>query len=162
MKLKPVDHFLIGYGGAMMAIVVMGIVTAVTAAEAHPAATAADWLADPANAAAKDDALAKHTAGMGAAGWAGLIAAGMTVLAGLRFAAPFIPGLGPVWKVGVDFLWNIAQHKDAKQADAVQTKIADYATFAKPAIKTLREIYPETWAKLPNEIRMPLEALENA
>ncbi len=129
-------------------------------AEAHPAVTAAGWAADPAAAAAKANELAKHTAGMGAASWTGLIALGMTALAGIRMLAPLIPGVGPVWKLAIDGLWNIAQHKDAKQADKAQANVAEAAALSCSLIRLTRQSSPEAWARVPETVRLSLEALE--
>jgi hypothetical protein len=143
-------------------LLILGFLALLLGVDAHPAATAAEWLADPKTAGDAADGLAKHTGTLGPAGWTGLITAGITVLAILRKVAPLIPGVGPAWAFVIDGAWNIAQHKDAKAADKAQAQVADYANMAKPAIKTLRDIYPDTWAKLPAEVRLPLQALEQA
>ncbi len=130
--------------------------------EAVPAATADQWLADPKTAGDAANTLAKHTAGMGGFAWSGIIGAGIAVLAGLRYVVPFIPYVGTAWKVVIDGAWNIAQHREAKQAEAAQAKVAQFAAVAVPAIKTLRDIYPDTWCKLPETVRLPLDALAQA
>lgn len=130
--------------------------------EAHPASTAAQWLADPKAAADAANTAAKHTAGMGAAAWAGIIGAGMTVLAGLRLVAPLVPGLGPVWAATINGIWNIAQHKDAKLADAAQARVAGAATATADVSRQLRNLSPDTWSKLPEDLRNALEALQRA
>ncbi len=130
--------------------------------DASPAATAAQWLADPATASNAADAAANHAAGLGAGAWTGIIAMGITALAGLRYIAPLIPYVGPAWKMAADAVWNVIQHRDAKAADKAQATIAEAALDAKQAIRSIRTIMPDTWAKLPQEVRNPLEVLEQA
>jgi len=150
-------------------IIVVSIIALLVAAgwaallgmEAHPVITADDWVKDPDMAAKTAAAAAEQARGLGAAGWGSiLVSAGLTLLAGFRRYGHLIPYLGPWWKAAVDIGWTVAQTKDAREADAAKERIALAASPAKAAIQSIRTIMPDTWGRLPLEIRASLEGLE--
>jgi hypothetical protein len=133
-----------------------------TGKTAVPAATSAVWVENTPKAQEAAGQQAKETGSLGAGGWAGIVGISVAALGLLRFAAPFIPGVGGVWKVGIDALWNLAQHKKAKQADVVQERLAQATQCALPLIQEVRTSLPDTWAKIPDPLRSALEAIQKA
>ena len=88
-------------------------------------------------------------------GWllAGVTGAAITAVAITRTIAPAIPGLGPLWRVGIDSLWALLASRDAKKADeAAQTAARLIADLA-PALRAFRDLAPDTWQRTPSEFR---------
>ncbi len=134
-----------------------------TGAVGVPAATAVKWHEDPPKAAEDAGAQAKKTAdtaGWGIAVWSGILTAGLGVLAVAKRVVPLIPGVGPLWASAVDGLYALAQHKEAKELDNANVRVACAVSVGLPAIREFRELFPESWLKLPENVRVALENIQ--
>jgi hypothetical protein len=126
---------------------------------AIPAATAAEWVSDPAKAAIANDAVAKHTASLAwnSAKWVGALAV-LSVF--MRTFGQYIPYVGTAWKISQDLMWTFLQHKDARIADKVKERAAAIATTTKDAVTSLRVGQPAIYDAIPANIRAKLDLLE--
>lgn len=97
-----------------------------------PAHTAAELHANP-----EMDKPAPEPSGNGGKILALAAAAGLGALALARTVAPLIPGMGPMWAKVIDVGWSIAQHSDAKAADAAAHTVADVAADVVPVARAI-------------------------
>ena len=129
----------------------------VWASEAIPGATAADWLADPADAAKRAGATADHLASFGAGWWAAVSGAALTGLAVLKWATPLIARIVPVWGPIVEgvanLAWGIAATPNQKAADKALATTQQATEHLAPILRAVRELPPGT---LPDHVQQLL------
>jgi hypothetical protein len=130
---------------------------ALTAGDAVPGATAAEWLANPEEAARKAGATAEHLEGMGAGFWAAMTGAAVTGLAVLKWATPLISRIVPVWGPMVEgvanLAWGIAATKHQKEADKALEMTHQAAAQLAPILLAVRSLPPGT---LPDHVQQLL------
>jgi len=135
--------FLIGCG--------LGVLSAI---EATPGATSADWLANPEEAAKRAGATAKELDGLSAGVWAALATGTLAALAMAKRFAPLISRLVPVYGPMIEGLanmaWTVAATTDQKAAERARDLVASAAHETAPILVALRAIPPED---LPPAIR---------
>lgn len=97
--------------------------------------------------------------------WAGLSAAALAALFGIRKVAPLVPGGGPLIGAAADALWGLLAHKDQKAADEAQRKAAEAARVLLPAMDALihhRVLPPELEAHITPEVIAAVVQLGNS
>lgn len=83
----------------------------------------------------------------------------LATLGFLRVAAPFVPGLGPLWKSSIDVAYAIAQHSRAKQVDAAAERAKAVVDQVAPTLALLRSAAPAVWTSLPDSAQQAMSAL---
>jgi hypothetical protein len=139
-------------------IVLLAIASAGIAVEiARPGATAADWIANPEEAARRAGETAERLEGLGTGAWAAIGTAALMVLGLAKRFAPIISRVIPVWGPLIEgtanVLWEVTATKDQKAADRARDLAADAVIAAGPVIDALRAI---PMKDLPEPIREAL------
>ena len=91
--------------------------------------------------------------------WAAVGGALLATLGFLRVAAPFVPGLGPLWKTGIDLVYAVAQHSKAKQVDDAAERAREVLDAARAPLALVRTAMPSLYENLPPTARQALDAV---
>lgn len=94
--------------------------------------------------------------------WAGLSAAALAALFGVRKVAPLVPGGGQLIGFVADALWDLVAHKDQKAADEAQRMAAEAARVLYPLMDLVANspnLAPSLQAYITPEVRATLVRL---
>lgn len=95
---------------------------------------------------------------------AGITAAGLAALFGIRRIAPAVPGLGPVVGMVADVAWDFLSHKDQKAAEQAQKAAADAAATIAPLARALVDspnIPPEIKSMMTMDVLAAIHRISN-